>query len=84
MIKRKFENITDQHAPLASLHAAPVVFQALSTNAHRIKGGRNFQRIKIVMIVRMELKMPLKRLAFAHPMTPTLVTGGFMSSVYIS
>jgi len=84
MIKRKFENITDQHAPLASLHAAPVVFQALSMKAQRKKGGTIFQSKRRVTIVRMELKMPLKRLAFAHPMTPTLVTGGFMSSVYIS
>ena len=34
-------------------------------------------------MVRMELSQLLKRLFFAHPMTPTLVTGGLNSAVCV-
>jgi hypothetical protein len=47
--------------------------------AHRKNGGIIFQRKYKVTIDKAELNQPLKRLAFTHPSTPTLETGGFMA-----
>src|SRR4030042_5596294 len=72
----------DQQAPAAFLQAWPVVNHALSMNTQRMKGGTTFHKKKRVTMVRMELKTPLKRLFFTHPMGPTLVIGGLNSSVW--
>ena len=80
----KFWVITDQHAPDASLHSPPVVFQKLSINDHWSSGGTIFQRKNRVMMVRIELNQPLNRLVFTHPTTPTLVTGGLSVSTGLS
>jgi hypothetical protein len=44
MMKRKFFVTTDQQAPPAALHAAPVVFQELSMNVQRTKAGTIFHK----------------------------------------
>jgi hypothetical protein len=53
----------------------------LRRKAHSTKGGTIFQRRTRVAIVRRELKIPLNRWLFTHPITPTLVTGGLRTSV---
>jgi hypothetical protein len=69
----------DQQAPPAILQAAPVVFQELSINAQLTSGGIVCHKKYTVTMVKNELKTELNRLALNHPITPTLVTGGFIS-----
>ncbi len=84
MINRRLVVIMDQQAPPAALHSCEVVVQTLSMKAHRKSGGTIFQRKNRVTTVRSELNHPLKMLLLAHPITPTLVTGGFSSSLTVS
>jgi len=80
MINLILAGIIDQQAPSLCWHSAPVDIQRLSINAQRISGGTISHKQYIVIRVRRELNQPLNKLDLTHPMTPTLVRGGFNSS----
>lgn len=72
----------DQQAPLADRHSVEVDDHRLSINIHRISGGTILQRKKNVTRVSTELNKPLNRFDLIHPITPMLVKGGLISSIW--